>query len=115
MDGSSIAGLSHDAIMYLVHHMFLPPKLPQQDDSHPDHETILLNTTISALREFSQCVTDDHHGAVDSVTDMVSTMITVMDTFDSKIIVSEWKLRNALRDLSTQCRYISSLPVILRH
>ncbi|EXJ80681.1 hypothetical protein A1O3_06965 [Capronia epimyces CBS 606.96] len=37
------------AIKYLIRHIFLPPKLPGKDDSSPDHDGVLLDTTIDAL------------------------------------------------------------------
>ena len=43
---------SPNAIAYLIHHLVLPPKLPQGDDSDPHYERILLRTTIQALQEF---------------------------------------------------------------
>jgi hypothetical protein len=37
--------------MYMIHHIFLPPKLPLQDGYVSEHEKILLNTTIKALED----------------------------------------------------------------
>lgn len=72
---------------YLFHHIFLPGKLPQQDDYNPAYETALLDKVIEALRLFKNHVstqetnicsaaitaitrlkaTYNHHGGVDKV------------------------------------------------
>lgn len=40
---------SHDAVMYLIHHIFLPQKLPQEDDFSSEHQAFLLDITIETL------------------------------------------------------------------
>ncbi|KIW67539.1 hypothetical protein PV04_06783 [Phialophora macrospora] len=89
---------SPSAIKYMIHHMFLPPKLPCEDDSDRSHETILLRTTIDALREFKDWVIDDHHGTIDSIIGMVANLRAVSGT-DSEGTVNEGQLFSALRDL----------------
>ena len=91
--------------MYMIHHIFLPPKLPHKDDFFLEHETILLNTTINALGEFKKYITDDQNGIIDSVIGMVTNMRTMSDSFDTVGAVSEGKLGNALRNLCRKGEY----------
>jgi hypothetical protein len=95
--------------MYMIHHMFLPPKLPGEDDSTLDHETALLDTTLSALRDFEKWVTEDHIGTIDSVIDMVSSIARVSD---GQGTVDEGKLFRALRDLVHKGRQLHALSAI---
>ncbi|TVY48539.1 hypothetical protein LOCC1_G001313 [Lachnellula occidentalis] len=91
-----------EKMMYLIQHMFLPPKLPQKDDSNLEHERFLLDTTIDALRAFKGYINDTKHDQVirvDSVIDMVTNMRSVHELNGDVGAVSEEKLRNALADL----------------
>ncbi|TVY56340.1 hypothetical protein LCER1_G002622 [Lachnellula cervina] len=92
-----------EKMLYLIQHMFLPPKLPQKDDSNLECEKFLLDTTIDALGAFKGHINDTKHDqgvVVDSVIDMVTKMRSVHE-FDGNLgAVSEEKLLNALADLS---------------
>jgi hypothetical protein len=90
----------------MIHHMFLPPKLPGEDDSTLDHETALMDITLDALCDFKKWVTEDHIGTIDSVIDMVSSMARVRD---GQGTVDEGKLSRALRDLAHKGRHLHTL------
>jgi hypothetical protein len=94
----------------MFHHIFLPPKLPGGDDSSPDHEKALLDTTIDALRKFRELAMEDCNGAIDSVIRMVTSLSATRD-FEGN--VNEGKLSNALRDLPEKGRYLLSFSVVL--
>ncbi len=99
MNGKSSNQLSSGAIIYLIRHIFLPPKLPHQDDFDSVYEMILLDTTVDVLLKFKDCVTYDQNGIIDSVIAMVTNLRTVHDSFGTVCAVSEEKLASALRDL----------------
>lgn len=88
--------LPPSAIWFMIHHIFLPPKVPSEDDSSPDDENVLLDITIAALQEFKELATEDCNGVVDSVIRMVTSLSTVLD---SEGYVNEGKLSSALTDL----------------
>ena len=106
MNGTSSNRLPFGAIMYLIHHIFLPPKLPHEDDFDSKYETILLDTTVDVLLKFKGCVTYDQHGIIDSVIAMVTNLRAVRDS-DTVGAVSEGKLGNALRDLCKKGKHMS--------
>ena len=109
MDGTSSPKLSFGAIMYLIRHMFLPPKLPHKDDFNLEYEMVLLDTTIDVLRTFKCYINDIKHdqGAiVDSVIAMVANMRSVHELEGAVGAVSEEKLGNALADLSKKGTHI---------
>ncbi|KAJ9607822.1 hypothetical protein H2200_007901 [Cladophialophora chaetospira] len=99
MEKQVINGLSSSAIHYLIHHVFLPPKLPSKDDSNPNHEAVLLGTTLEALREFKECVREDHHETIDSIIGMVTSMKAVSYAVDPHGFTNEWELLNTLKEL----------------
>ena len=106
MHGVSSNSLPFGAIMYLIHHIFLPPKLPHKDDFDFEYETILLDTTIDILLKFKGYVTYDQSAIIDSVIAMVSNLRTVRDSGGTVGAVSEEKLGNALRDLWKRGKHI---------
>jgi hypothetical protein len=50
--------ISEDGVAYLIHHMVLPPKLPQADDSSATHDRTLLDTTVKGLQNLRRDVQD---------------------------------------------------------
>lgn len=94
--------LPRGAIMYMIHHMFLPPLLPHEDDSNQEYDTLLVNITINALRKFRECHMEDDHDVIDTVINMVTSMKDVSNTVDEIGTVNEQKLLAALRNLPQQ-------------
>lgn len=88
--------LSSGAIMYLIHHIFLPPKLPHEDDSNAEYETILLDIAVDGLSKLKDYVGSEQKGVIDSVIAMVISLKTVRDSFGS---VNERKLENEMENL----------------
>ncbi|KAJ5675938.1 hypothetical protein N7462_008835 [Penicillium macrosclerotiorum] len=39
-------------VLYLFHHVFLPPKIPQEEEYCADHEMLLIEVVLDALRSF---------------------------------------------------------------
>jgi len=96
MDGSSSNRTPLDAIMYMIHHIFLPPELPQEDDFDPQHERILLNTTSDALQMFNAAAGYGLQGIIESVIAMMDNLRIVRGDLGA---ISEGKLESALRKL----------------
>ncbi|KAI1411964.1 hypothetical protein F5Y13DRAFT_200276 [Hypoxylon sp. FL1857] len=66
--------LSKEEIYYIVNHVFLPPRLPQQDDYKVEHEDNLLKAVIQVLAKFKEHVQDDVAGVVDLITVSIQTL-----------------------------------------
>ena len=88
--------------MYLIHHIFLPPKLPHEDDFDAKYEAIMLETTIDGLSKFKANLMYDQTGTIDSVIAMVNNLKTMHDSFGPGAAVSEEKLGKALREISAR-------------
>lgn len=84
---------------YMIHHIFLPPKLPGSDDSNPHHEKALMKTTIDVLQDFKNLVKEDCDYAVEAV---IRTIRSLYITLDSKGHVDEDQLSEALQILPTK-------------
>jgi hypothetical protein len=79
---SAMRGISHESVpkpsmMYLVHHVFLPPKVPQKDDHSATHEEVLLKTVIRGLKDFKHVANPEQIEVVEHVTNMITRMLTV--------------------------------------
>ena len=104
MDGTSGNRTPLAAIIYMIHHVFLIPKLPQEDDFDPQHERVLLETTIDALRNFKAAAGYGQQGVIDSVCAMMENLRFVQDYSGA---ISQSKLESALQAPSN--RSMSSL------
>lgn len=68
--------------MYIVNHVFLPPKLPQQDDTNAVFDKHLINETVAALNIFRDSrgpdsSSDDQKRAIDLASDGLMSMLGV--------------------------------------
>ena len=84
--------------MYLFHHLFLPRKLPDEDDYSPEGERMLLGVTTRALERFKESTGDDDAQGIDLVLDMIRQLDTLLD---SRGALDEEQLEQAL---STLCK-----------
>jgi hypothetical protein len=69
-----LGNLTGGALEYLIHHVVLPPKLPQEDDSDASHEHALLDTTIRALRKFRDALQTVSPEAAQKIISVISTI-----------------------------------------
>ncbi|KAL4951222.1 hypothetical protein BDW69DRAFT_42194 [Aspergillus filifer] len=91
--------MSPAALVYLYHHMFLPPKLPQEDDYDPDLDKALLDMVIHALHGFATHLTGYEHEVIECVTAMVTRLNEVHGLQGD---VDEVKLKKALETLEKE-------------
>lgn len=101
MDASLRNRLSFDDIMYMFRHVFLPPQLPQKDDSDPQLEKTLLDTLCSVIQMFKSDAAHGQQDVVQSASDMMEVCRSVRDNSGS---ISESKLKGALQDLCKKGR-----------
>ena len=64
---------------FIINHVFLPPKLPQSDDSNTKHEKFLLKTTFNALVKFRIFIADDQRRVVDCASEMIRNFELTLD------------------------------------
>lgn len=81
---------STDQMMYIIHHVFLPPKLPEKSDSDPDKEAFLLGKLLDTLDIFKSYVSGDEAKTISSVTTMIRRL---KDSHTTSECVSEDSLK----------------------
>jgi hypothetical protein len=74
--GSGRVGL--EAVKYLIRHLVLLPRSPQSDDTNPDHERVLLETTIEALNGFQQYISDADESI--QIQSLIHTVTNLLNT-----------------------------------
>lgn len=99
----SVKSKSLEASLYLFHHVFFPPKLPQSEYYKPEYELLLLDQVINALRNFSGHVPSQDAGILTTVTTIVSHLRDICD-FDGD--VNEAKLTKALAQLDIKGKHV---------
>lgn len=78
---------------YMIHHVFLPPQLPQQHDSNPLFEDFLLNTVLDSLYAFERLTVQND---IQPVIAMIENSRAVRDEFGD---IDEVNLKEALKRL----------------
>lgn len=79
----------------MINHVFLPPKLPQEDDFNAAHESFLVDTTIDALLNFKIHLQNDQKLIIESVIILMSNLKNVYSSGS----INEDPLKIALKDL----------------
>ncbi|KAJ4146954.1 hypothetical protein LMH87_001508 [Akanthomyces muscarius] len=98
--------LSKEDVLYMAHHVFLPPKLPTKSDAEPTQDGALADAALRSLRLFSSTTTQS---AVQTAITMMENMTSVHEV-GASYAVREDSLRNALQQLS-KSREGTSIPL----
>ncbi|RYO29176.1 hypothetical protein AA0111_g6158 [Alternaria arborescens] len=85
--------ISAMATSYAIHHVVLPPKLPQQDDRNTEHELALLKIVIQALESLRHHVKHEHVGSITAAIATVENLRTCRDHHGNN---SELQVREVL-------------------
>lgn len=99
-----------EANVYLVHHVFLPPKLPQEDDYDPEYELVLLEKCIEALEQFKGYVLGLEADSIAAAALMITRLARIFGPHGD---VDEKKFRNALAQLYTEGKCADSNGYVL--
>ena len=63
-DDTMAGDLSDLSLLYLFHHVFLPPKLPDGDDSSPQHDNDLIDAVEKRLAAFAFTATGSERDVI---------------------------------------------------
>jgi hypothetical protein len=99
MDTKGYQKLSGAEVRYAVHHIFLPPKLPQSGDDPQAaaHEKVLLGVVLDALQAFRAYVNAGDKIVIDAAHSATRRLRDIRDTHGS---ANEKGLRDAFHDLA---------------
>lgn len=75
-------------LLYLVNHVFLPPKLPQCDDSGDEQDLVVVQELESALRAYVAHVCPEQDSVWQACIAMVSSMRSFRDA-SGELVPSE--------------------------
>ena len=89
--------LTAKEVMYLIHHVFLPPKVPQKDDWDIPFDVALVRTIVDCLERFKVCV--DQSTVINPIVAAVASLSNVCDSAGT---ISEKNLAAALKNLTFQ-------------
>ena len=91
--------LSDDSLMFLINHVFLPPKLPQKDDSQRGFGHVLMDVMIDALQDLLK-FSGERRSEIGVLIDMVFNAKKVHDAVNDDLL--EIELRQALGKIAEQ-------------
>lgn len=83
--------MSLESSSYIFHHVFLPPRTPQEDDHNFEHERFLLDTVIEALSRFRNFFPTDQFGIFNEIITMTIRLraTCALDSDGSEIEVTQ--------------------------
>lgn len=68
---------SEAKLWYLIHHVFLPPKLPPEDDTDVMLETALVSDVRDSLEAFGESLGSPRPPAIDTCLGMIQRMLSL--------------------------------------
>lgn len=89
---------SHSRLEYIINHVILPPKLPQEDDSNTDHDVHLLQKCQAALEAFQATLPPPERSDWIPCKEMVSSLLK-MRSYGGDLI--EEKVKVALEEIKS--------------
>lgn len=93
----NVMSLSHEAITYIIHHVVLPPQLPDKWDDDHSHEQDLLEVVIASLEDLRESCGEEH---LKTVGFAISTITHLVQCREDSGHISQARLKKALADLS---------------
>ena len=60
-----------NTLLYILNHVFLPPKLPREDDSGPNNDTSLCRFVCEAARKFTPQIQQNRWSVVRQMLEML--------------------------------------------
>ena len=85
-------------LLYVIHHVFLPPDLPQADDSNPLNDVALINVLLAALRAFEAICPSQERGKWKACVKMLEAMLAMKDQLGDLVAEKLLQRLRATRD-----------------
>ncbi|KAJ5117788.1 hypothetical protein N7448_011420 [Penicillium atrosanguineum] len=96
--------------MYLFHHVFLPPKVPQAEDYNAQHENHLLDSVIGALHSFTNYVLTADTIILHKATQMITRLRKAHSSHGN---VDEKQLEISLAELPTWGKHCNTQIIVI--
>ena len=78
---------SLEDILYTLNHVFLPPKLPQEDDTRADRDVALCRFVYYASQEFTDFLSQTQQQQWSIVHQMLKTLLETTQVLDKDVLV----------------------------
>jgi hypothetical protein len=72
----------HKDLNYIINHVFLPPKLPQKNDSNDTKSASLIEELLAALRSFQALIPEQKRSEWTPCIKMVGNMLELRNHFE---------------------------------
>jgi hypothetical protein len=94
-------GLSLDETLYIINHLFVPPRLPLDDDQDASHDDALLQFIIASLKDFRRKIAGSASIVDAETVQRIETAISVLaDSRCEENSVDETTLLQALKKMN---------------
>ena len=92
--------MSENDLRYLINHVFLPPRLPESNDTRPGCDDIFVGSLLSALQKFSelQAEAEEESAVLNCSVKMLKRLSESMR--GSKILDKKESVKIAVEELS---------------
>ncbi|TGJ81237.1 hypothetical protein E0Z10_g7524 [Xylaria hypoxylon] len=97
-----------DTLLHIFNHLFLPPKLPQQDDYNARSEASLLSITTDGLIAWKSCTESAYHEQADAAISTIRNMQQAHSAVDGYLN------ENEVLTLLTQLTENAAIPLYAR-
>ena len=77
-----------DVLRYVLNHVFLPPKLPQQDDYDAEHEAALCQFVYGASLEFATFLSPSQQLQWSIVIQMLKNLLESTRVLDKDVLIT---------------------------
>ena len=78
--------LALNDILYILNHVFLPPKLPQEDDTKTDCDIALCRLVYDASVDFADFLSKPQQQQWSTVIQMLATLLKTTQVFDADVL-----------------------------
>ena len=78
--------LSSEHFSYILNHVFLPPKLPQEDDANGHHDIALCDLVYRASVEFTGFLSRPETQQWSVINQMLKTLLMTTRVFDKDVL-----------------------------
>ncbi|OHF02115.1 hypothetical protein CORC01_02694 [Colletotrichum orchidophilum] len=86
--------------LYIIHHVFLPPQLPQADDFSPENESALLRFVRDSVVDFRNYVPSSQADSVGIAIGLMEAMIRIHQPLGDTVAVEQDELFQSLQHLA---------------
>ena len=79
---------SSEDLLYALNHVFLPPKLPQQDDHDPDRDVALCRLVYVASQNFATILSESQQAQWSAVIQMLENLLESTGALDREMLIT---------------------------